>query len=286
VNTLRGLRRLEGERGARSKVGSWTLAAALHVVLGAALLKLLAIPLPLSSLFDDEKPVVERISFIAVPRNDGTPPQAGQRGGDDRPVREPSAPAPKIEAPREVPTGVAPSAPARAVPEDGLGPLYGGGGPTRGIRPSYSDPRVWVPPGEVLAAPKSQIEKMDSSVVAAIKKYQDSVAVATGGRAPDDWTFTKGGQKYGLDGKGLHLGALTIPKYLLPSFDPRVAAAMNPAAAERAKLDAISADIRLQAQRAMTEDEFRKAVKALRERKDRERERAKQAPPTPIAERP
>jgi hypothetical protein len=142
---------------------------------------------------------------------------------------------------------------------------------------------VWVPPGEVLSAPKSQIERMDSSIVAAIKKYQDSVAVATGGRAADDWTFEKGGKKYGLDKQGLHLGALTIPKYLLPSFDPRLAAAMNPAAAERAKLDAISADIRLQAQRAMTEDEFRKAVKALRERKDREREKAKQ--PTPIAER-
>lgn len=288
MNTLRGHRRIGDGRPARSRLGAWALAAALHVVLGAGLLKLLDVPLPLARLFGGEKPVVERISFLAMPRSDGTPPSPGRAGGDDRPIQRADAPPPVApDAPREVPRGVAPPAPGRTPPADGLGPMYGGGGDTRGIRPSYSDPRVWVPPGEVMSAPRSQIERMDSSVVAAIRRYQDSVSVATGGRAPDDWTFTRGGKKYGLDAEGLHVGPLTIPKYLLPQFDPRMTAAMNPAAAERMRLDAVSADIRRQAAQAMTDDEFRKAVRALRERRERERERerARRSPP-PVAERP
>ena len=104
-------------------------------------------------------------------------------------------------------------------------------------------------------------------IVARIKAYQDSVALANSGRRSNDWTFERGGKKYGLDEKGLHLGGITIPRQLLPTFQ-----ATNPTAIERERaISMMNREIREQAQRAMTEDEFRAAVKRIRERKERER---------------
>jgi hypothetical protein len=273
-------------RGEKRSGGSLALSVVLHIVLGAGLLKVLSMPLPLASLFGRTEPTVERIGFIALPEPNSTVTTPGRRGGNGRPESEaPPQPAPEPVAPTTTPSTLpAPAAPTPR-PDEGTGPLILGGGPNRGIQPSYSDPRVWVPPGEVAQAPLTKLEKLDSAVAAGVSRVRDSMAVAASGRQPGDWTFTKGGQKYGLDEKGLHLGPLTIPSYLLPAFREQGTAAMNPAAAERARMNLLSMDIQRQAQRALTEDEFRKAVKAIRERKDRERAREK-AQPKPVAADP
>jgi hypothetical protein len=265
---------------------SVAVSVALHVVLGAALLRLLAMPLPLAKLsrwFQREKVQipVERISFLQLPKANAPVTTPGRSGGDGRPERPAShAPAPPLTAPPEVPSAVPP--PRQAAPrvdEGGSGPVVGQGGPVAGIRPSFSDPRVWAPSGPVASAPKSPAERLDSSLVARLKAHQDSLALYA--HTPSklergDWTFEKNGKKYGLDQQWIHLGGVKIPTAVLAAL-PLGNVQGNPTAIERDRaLARMTADIQFQAQRAMNEDEFRKAVRSIRERKERERERAQQ----------
>ena len=83
---------------------------AVHIVLGALLVRVLSFG-PFG-MFDREPPSapVERIGFVALPQ-DG-PAHSGISGGDDRPERPKDAPPPLV-APTAIPTGV-PVAPSRA----------------------------------------------------------------------------------------------------------------------------------------------------------------------------
>src|SRR5215472_3459326 len=82
----------------------------LHVVLGAGLIALLIMPHTAVNwlhLDRGEPPVVERIGFVAMPRN-GTETTPGKAGGDNRPV---SKTKPKeLVAPQAVPNAL-PAAP-------------------------------------------------------------------------------------------------------------------------------------------------------------------------------
>src|SRR3954469_20245016 len=145
------------------------ISVALHVVGGVALLRILLIPYPFPSIFGPkEQPVEpERISFLALPQS-ATPPPPGKSGGNGRPETTRKTTAPPLVAPTQVPSTlppVSPTAPPPADPADeGTGPLIGRGGATKGIRPSYSDPRIWVPAAPVVSAPKSADARMDSVV--------------------------------------------------------------------------------------------------------------------------
>jgi len=150
--------------------------------------------------------------------------------------------------------------------------------PATGVQPSYSDSRLWPQPGPFTPVPKSTAQRADSAVRAAFGVYADSMAVAAAnkGRAPTDWTIERNGQKWGVDEKWIHLGKVKIPNAVLallplnaqanPTFNDPVTRREN---AFR------SADILYHANRAASEDEFRKAVKRIRERMDRERSAAK-----------
>jgi hypothetical protein len=194
-------------------------------------------------------------------------------------VTEPKKnPAPPLVAPTDVPSALPPVAPTPATTatpdEEGTGPLIGRGGATKGIRPSYSDPRIWVPPAPVVSAPKSADARMDSVVTAQIEHARDSLAAMA--YSPNkfergDWTVEKNGRKYGIDQSAIRLGKFYIPNALL-AFLP-LNAQGNPIAAERDRaMASLRAEIMYQSQRAMNEEEFRKAVKSLRERKERERQ--------------
>ena len=258
---------------------SLLVSLAVHVVLGAGLVWLVTLPNSFTALFEREPALknlpVERIGFITLPRGPET--RAGRSGGDNRPV-SPAKPEPRpLVAPSEVPTGVPPAAapPATPAPEPGgSGPLVGAGGPTAGVRPSYSDPRLWVAPGPVVSAPGPAAEHLDSALAARIRAHNDSLALlAAGARKPGDWTFERGGKKYGIDQKYIHLGDFQIPTAVLAMLPLNVQA--NPTALERERqLNAMHSDIAFQAQRAMNEEDFRAAVKRIRERKDRERAEA------------
>jgi hypothetical protein len=265
----------------RRPSSSVLVSVAVHAVVGAALVRVLTMPLPLSEYFAREHVTslpVERISFVTLPKGTSAVTTPGRSGGDGRPERPNARPAPPLVAPPATP----PTLPAPApITEDsgGSGPVVGRGGPTRGIRPSFSDPRVWMAPGPVVSAPKSAAERLDSSLVARLKAHEDSLAAFA--HTPSklergDWTFEKGGKKYGIDQKWIHVGGVRIPTAVLAAL-PFGNVQGNPTAMERERtLNRMNADIAYQAQRAMNEDEFRTAVRNIRQRKERERQRAEQ----------
>ena len=291
----RGVRRPYPKRaeaqGRRRLSGPAIISIVLHVVVGIALLRILLVPYPFPSLFSSkEKPVEpERISFLALPQA-STTNTPGKSGGNGRPESPTKREAPRpIVAPTEVPSTlppITPAAPPPATEEEANGPLIGRGGATRGIRPSYSDPRIWVPPAPVVSAPKSAHERMDSVVTADIEHARDSAAAVA--YSPNkfergDWTVEKNGKKYGIDNQYIRLGKVSIPNVLL-GFLP-LNTQGNPIAAERDRATAsLRAEILYQSQRAMNEEQFRKAVKELRERKEREhQQQEKDRAPKPIS---
>lgn len=226
----------------------------------------------------------ERIGFVRLP-SPGTP-VAPRAGGDGRPVSTDRSerPAPALVAPRAVPTGVAP-VPAGAATTStggGSGPIVGAGGPTEGIRPSYVDPRLWTSPDVVPTAPRGAREIAKAGADSVIRDRlgfaRDSMiaaqAVAAGQRAPGDWTTKGPGGKWGIDQQNIHLGKVKIPNAVLALLSSNLQNNLrgNPTEIDRERrLAEVRADLLQHAQREMNEDDFRKAVREIRRRKDRER---------------
>ena len=268
--------------------GSVAVSIALHVAFGAFLLWVFSIPYPLREMLERTRPRVapEQISFISIPNRGETTP--GRDGGDGLPERPNSPPArtEPLVAPSETPSAIPPVTPAPRQEEvGGSGPLVGRGGPVRGIVPSYSDPRVWTDPNaRVLALPRSLSEQLDSMLVSGTQRVRDSMALASGQRKPGDWSWTKDGKKYGWDAEGIHLGGVTIPNAILGLGAAGLVqgglldgVAANPQVADRARtIRAMTQDINYNAPRAMNAEEFRTAVKRIRERKERERREARE----------
>jgi len=255
----------------------------LHAILVVAILEALAVPAQLRSWLRGSESRVERrerISYVVVePPPPTGPATLGRVGGDGRRgTAERSTP---IQAPTAVPASIpVPSASSTpASTEDiGTGPLIGGGGPRRGVQPSFGDPRVWVSPGPLVNEPKTATERLDSALVTNLEAYRDSLAAIRGpaGRRPGDWTIERGGQKYGMDEQFIRLGPVSIPTAVLAALPLNVQG--NPILMEREKrLSMMRAEILEQVQRGMNEQEFREAVKNIRERKERERAREAEA---------
>ncbi|MHB0964382.1 MAG: hypothetical protein ACYC5V_14375 [Gemmatimonadaceae bacterium] len=273
---------------------AFAVSVILHVVIGAALLRVLTIPNALNSLFSSwgQPAPVERIGFLALPRS-ATPSEAPRAGGDNRPDRgrPVTEPAPVITAPATTPDAVPAAPPAAAAqPSGGAGEVIGGGGPTRGIRPSYNDPRLWLPSGPVVSAPvqpMTRAESLHTLLADKIRMFNDSVAIANPPqRAPGDWTFTdKKGRKYGVDQHFIRLGKFSIPTAVLGMLPLNAQA--NPIQMERQRtMNEMTRQIQEQAARSSRDDAFKAAVKALRERKDRERREAAAKAETPPAPAP
>jgi len=268
----RGTRLLES--GPKPKRGTRELGVSFvfHIALAFALVRFLISPAAFNMIFGRKSHEVpaERIGFLRLPTSNG-PAVEGKSGGDNKP--DSKNPLVKIAAPSSVPTTI-PAVPTTPVPaneeEGGSGPLVGGGGPTRGIRPIYTDPRVWAAPGDLVVAPKSAKEKLDSAIVSIIQPFNDSVAVASGQRKPGDWTFEKDGKKYGIDPQFIRLGKFSIPTAVLAML-PINQGAGGPVNDRNRAQNQLRSDIFWQAQRGMNEVDFKKAVKSIRERKERER---------------
>lgn len=272
MNTLRGSRLDSVARKWRRRPSGYLVASiGLHVLLAVLLVRFVISPAAILLIFGGKtEPVpAERIGFLRLPKAKGTP-VIGRSGGDNRPATK--TPRVKLVAPTTVPTTIAPTTTTPKAPstETGSGPLVGTGGPAKGIRPSYSDPRLWPAPGDIVAAPKTATQRLDSVIATIVKPYNDSMAIAAGQRQPGDWTFEKDGKKYGIDSKYIHLGKFSIPTAILGMLPINLQA--NPIVAERNKASyQLNSDIMSQAQRGMNEADFRKAVKSIRERKEREK---------------
>jgi hypothetical protein len=252
---------------------------AAHVVVGAVIVQSLLVPTRFSSLFTREKraPVVaERIGFLALPRGTG-PAVAGRRGGDGSPAT--AVPAPALVAPTVVPEGIPPAPAADSgAPVMGTGPLVGGGGPTRGVRPSYTGPEVWAEPGRILVAPRTTAEVVGDAIRADVGRITDSVVALGPRRDPTDWTIERNGRKWGIDQEFIRLGPVSIPTPILALLP--INAQANPITMARERqLNYMHRDIAFHAQRAINENEFKTAVRNLRLRKERERAQQKEREP-------
>ena len=256
--------------GSRRRLSpSFLVSVGVHTVVAIALMQMLVLNGDLSPKPKSSASREQHVGFVTLPRPGVKTPIPGRSGGDGRPAKSREI---HVVAPAAVPTTLpAPSAPAaKTTDAEGVGPIVGTGGPSRGVRPQYSDPRVWEPPGKVVAAPKTVAQTIDSLIADAIAPYNDSIAAAAQKRDPTDWTIKKGGYKWGMDSRAIRLGPFSIPTALLAMLPLNLQG--NPTAYERNRsYAAMNQDINWHAQQAINEADFMKAVRSIRERKERER---------------
>ena len=229
----------------------------------------------------------ERVQFVTVvPSSAVATPGPVTRRPTSASVPTAARPASvPLVAPTEVPTQLPPPAAVAETPVPGAvtGPLRGGNGPTRGVQPNFDDPRVWPGDPEFIYAPKTDLERLDSALIVSLRRHVDSLAASA--YAPNkfergDWTIDRNGQKYGIDQQYIRLGRFQIPTALLALL-PLNRMQGNPIAMERDRNAAyMRADILLHAQASMNEEQFRKAVRAIRDRKERERRQSQRISPT------
>lgn len=279
----------EREQRRRRRSGPATaISIVLHAILIAVLLNALKVPDIIERILQNgrnNRPVEEHVIYSVLPP--AGPSSTTQPGRVRRvPPRIPAPSAPPLIAPHEVPSElppVSPETPPATQPTAGgtgvSGTLGGGSGPTRGIRPTYEDPRVWVGDPALIYAPKTETERLDSAVASTLARKIDSLNANS--YSPNkfergDWTVGHGGQKWGIDQQYIHLGRFSLPTALLALL-PFNKMQTNPIEMERERTQAaMHDDIMYHAQAALNEAEFRKAVKAIRERKDRERKEAQE----------
>jgi hypothetical protein len=268
--------------GSRKRLSKpFLVSVGVHLVVAVALMRMLIVNMELSPTQRRQAVEEQHIGFVRISGGVKTP-VSGKSGGDGKPLTPRAI---HVVAPTSVPTTIsAPSGPVTKATEEGTGPLVGTGGPTRGVRPQYSDPRVWEPPGPVVSAPKTVKQTIDSLIADAIAPYNDSVAAAAQRRDPTDWTIEKGGYKWGIDRKAIRLGPVSIPTALLAMLPLNIQG--NPSTMQRDRaFAAMNADINWHAQQAINEADFMKAVRSIRERKERERAAALSGSSAPAKDR-
>ncbi len=266
-------------RAPRRDLRSLATSFAIHIVVGTLLLQMTigSVNTFFREPDREARPAPEKLSYVEImPRGDSTRAQVD--GGDGIRATRDVPTAPPLRAPATIPT-VVPPTPAPTVSEDpgGSGPLVGGGGPLRGVQPSFGDGRVWPGPTALINVPKTAKERADSVMHARLTRYRDSLALAGITPAEDarpSWVVEKNGMKWGVDDKLLHLGKFSLPSGVLAALnldrwqeDPN--RSRNTLAMRR--------EIVEQSRRRLNEEEFKAAVKAIRDRKDRERREAEAA---------
>lgn len=255
----------------RRSPASLLLSLAVHAAVGVLLVNV-AFHYDFSALYAprDPAPAVERISYVALA------PAGGATGGSSVGAPAKAAePSHALVAPLRVPTGVAPAAPRTSGTMGGVtdGKGMGGGlGPTTGIVPAEPDPRLSTDAHQFFPAPKTHAQRVDSAVHAIIYAYNDSVAraAAMAGKKPGDWTYEKNGQKWGVDGNKIYLGKFAIPSAVLAALPIHIQANPGESLSDRL-VSTHRGEILDHAAAAYHDDEFKTAVKRIRERKDRER---------------
>lgn len=248
----------------------WIVSIAIHIVV-IAILGQIAFTYPLGQLLGIPKPerVREKLQYITIEKpataHSGTP-STTQRGGAPAALPTPSV------TPTTLPPITPPdSAVARAAGATGTGFDADGSGLATGLVPRQPDSRIALTPDAIAHTPRSVAEDIDSIVSIAIGLVNDSIAVAARQRKPGDWTVKdKDGRVWGWDTQGnIRLGRFFIPGALLALLPLNMQSPVSPIEARTAMW--IRRDIWDGAQRSISEDEFRDAVKRIRERKDRER---------------
>ena len=192
----------------------------------------------------------------------------------------PANPLPAKEPPVPLRVVESPTSPDTVVPRARYGKLI----------PDLGDGRLWVrplplPPRELAKRLyKSNAELVDSAVTQIIQAFLDSVGAAPGAESAElpDWTKEVDGLKFGLDSKNIYIAGLKIPAAVLALL-PIPAASNQQNAFKRDGI--IYDDLRHAAQQAQTMDDFKEAIRKLREQRQRELEfeRAQREDPDSLA---
>lgn len=257
--------------------GSILFSVVAHVIL-IALIASITFHYDLASLFGPKEDVpVERVTYVkVVPKAAAPAGDATQKTVDK--AKKALQPTPLL-APQVIPSTLPPiPAPSAGV----VGGVPGGTGtaPTgiaTGIEPSLPDPRIELRP-QSLRLPLSQAAKNDSAIRAIYIAYRQAEieAEANKGKSPRDWTFEKGGQKYGIDSSYIYLGKFKLPSAILAALPFNTGGVDGHRIIENRNADWIRNDIYAHSQ-GITEDDFRAAIKRIRERTDREKKEEEDA---------
>ena len=248
----------------------WTISIAVHVAV-ALVLAQIVFRFPLGQLMGLPKEELrqERLLYIALPK-----PTESTGSAATPSAPQPSSPAP-LQRPVLTPSTISAPPPLdslRARAAGGTGTGFGdvGSGLATGVSPRQPDSRIALIPGDLAPVPRTTSETVDSVISLAIGIVSDSLAIVAGQPKPGDWTIKGKGGTWGWDPNGnIRLGKFTIPGALLALLPLNVQSPMSPI--EQRSVAWIRQDILYNAQRTITEDEFRASVKRIRERKERER---------------
>jgi len=269
--------------------GSIAASVAVHVVV-IALIASITFRYPIGSLFTPDRLVpTERIQYVEVrPVARGTPGAVGDGSATKPKPPKKAPPSAPILAPTVTPTALPPVAPPTVAPGAAAGTGTGAGGPPAGIatgvEPALPDARIQLRPN-ALRLPLSMAEKNDSAVKAIYLAYREAEVLAEEhkGRDPRDWTFERNGQKYGVDTSWIYLGKFKIPSAILAALPFNYGGVDGSRIIQGRNAAWIQNDIYTHSQ-GLSEDDFRAAVRRIRERKEREEKEGKNKPQpaTPI----
>lgn len=217
----------------------------------------------------------ERLQYVVVRPQASAP--IGDGSLEKKKVKKVERPAPLV-VPTVIPTTLPPAAPVAPSAGSVSGTAAGTGGSpvgvATGLEPSLGDGRIDLRPG-TLHLPLSQAEKNDSAVTAIFREFRAAEIEAENnrGRSPKDWTINRNGQKYGLDSQYIYLGKFKLPSAILAALPIKTQGVDGAAMIRQRNADWIRDDIMSHAN-TMSEDDFRAAIKRIRERKDREKQEA------------
>jgi hypothetical protein len=261
--------------------GSIAFSLVFHVI-AIAMIASITFRYPLAAFFGltKEKTPTERIQYISVqPRG---PANVGNGASETKPKRQPkkaTAPAPLLP-PSSIPTALPPVPP----PDVSSGAVSGtnggsGGAPVgaaTGVELTVPDSRIELRPN-VPRAPMATAARNDSAVKAIFMAYREAeiAAEANKGRSPRDWTFERGGQKYGVDSQWVYLGKFKLPSAILAALPFNYGGVDGNRIIQGRNAAWIQNDIYTHSQ-GLSEDDFRAAVRRIRERKDKERKEAEE----------
>ena len=266
----------------KSQKGSIALSIVVHVIV-IAMIASITFSYPIAQLFESPAQVpTERITFVRVqPKGRATAAAPGPGTSDKRPAKKKAITPAPIVAPAIVPSTlppVAPAQPAAGVPGGtGTGSGTGAVGVATGVAPTLPDPRIELRPN-TLRLPLTTAERNDSAVKAIYYAYREAEIASeeNRGRSPRDWTFEKGGQKFGLDSQYVYLGKFKLPSAILAALPFNFGGVDGARIIQARNADWIRDDIYSHAQ-GMSEEDFRDAVRRIRERKDKEHREAEEA---------
>lgn len=265
----------------KSQKGSIALSIVVHAIV-IALIASITFRYPIAALFESPARVpVEHLTYVRVqPAGARATAAPGPGATDKRPAKKPVTPAPII-APTTIPTALPPVTPpppaAGVAGGTGTGSGAGAVGVATGVEPALPDPRIELRPN-TLRLPLTTAESNDSAVKAIYYAYRQAEIAAeeNRGRSPRDWTFEKNGQKYGLDSQYVYLGKFKLPSAILAALPFNFGGVDGARIIQARNADWIRNDIYSHAQ-GLSEDDFREAVRRIRERKDKEHREAEAA---------